>query len=106
MGIADATDTPIVVRPDLHEIGASGPPVPGMIDLTYHMEKVGTDRIMKTAADLRGQHPLIDTSGVAQEGNSMVLRFQNVEDMCNLPHFCLTTQQCSLEQVPCWTTGA
>ena len=95
MGIAEATSTPIVVRPDLHEIGASGPPVPGMIDLTYHMEKVGNDRIMKTAADLRGQHALIDTSGVAQEGNSANVAAFSIENVeaWNSPHFCLTTQQ-------------
>lgn len=67
-GIADATATPIVVRPDLHEIGASGPPVPGMVELAQHMEEAATDRIMKTAADLRAQHPLIDTGGIPQHG--------------------------------------
>ena len=66
--LAEALGCPISVRGDLHEIGASGPQVPGMAELNAHMAAQGTDLILKTAADLRRQHRLIETSAVAQEG--------------------------------------
>ena len=66
--LAEQLALPIVVTPDLHEIAASGPPVPGMLEFTEHMKAVGTDKIWKTAEDLRSQHPLIDTSRVPSTG--------------------------------------